>query len=48
MEIIKINNKTLKMKNLIIAIQDNINQYENGFLTEEMCINNIQELLNTK
>ena len=34
------------MNNIITAIQDEINQYNNGFLTQEMCINNIKELIN--
>lgn len=33
------------MKNLITAIQDEINQYHEGNLTEEMCINGIKELI---
>jgi hypothetical protein len=35
------------MENLISAIQVEINQYNNGFLTQEMCINNILELIKT-
>ena len=35
------------MENLINAIQDEINQYNNGFLTYEMCINNILKLIKT-
>ena len=34
------------MNNILLAIEDEINQYKNGFMTYEMCIEGIKELIN--